>query len=64
MKFTFFLFPVINVMACDFWIAVDSILIVNTFLEKEAAKLEYYQRCYEVVLWQYILDHGIYGVTP
>lgn len=51
-------------MACDFWIAVDSILIVNTFLEKEAAKLEYYQRCYEVVLWQYILDHGIYGVTP
>lgn len=38
--------------------------VQEAFLEKEAANLEYYQRCYEVVLWQYILDHGIYGVTP
>ena len=31
--------------------------------EKEAAEVAYYQCCYEIVVWQNILDNYIYGAT-
>lgn len=32
--------------------------------EKESAEIAYYQCCYEIVVWQNILDNNIYGATP
>jgi hypothetical protein len=32
--------------------------------KKEAAEVKYYQSCYEIVVWQDILDNNIYGATP
>lgn len=32
--------------------------------EKEAAEIKYYQSCYEITVWQDILDNHIFGGTP
>lgn len=33
-------------------------------LEVEAAQLSYYQRIYDIIIWEDILDNGIYGAAP
>ena len=38
--------------------------VAKDLYEKEAAKLAYYQSCYESIIWQDILDNCIYGATP
>ena len=40
------------------------IQLQQAIYEKEAVEVKYYQSCYEVVVWQDILDNNIYDATP
>lgn len=40
------------------------IQLQQALCEKEAAEVKYYQSCYEIAVWQDILDNYIYGATP
>jgi chorismate mutase len=40
------------------------IQLQQALYEKEAAEVKYYQSCYQIIVWQDILDNNIYGVTP
>lgn len=41
----------------------SEIELQKVLYEKEAAEAAYYQSCYEIAVWQNILDNNIYGVT-
>lgn len=36
----------------------------QAYAEKKSAEIAYYQCCYEIVVWENILENGIYGATP
>jgi hypothetical protein len=38
--------------------------VARSLYEKEAAELAYYQSCYDIVIWQDIIDNCIYGAMP
>lgn len=38
--------------------------LAKILYEKEAAELAYYQCCYDIVIWQDILDNYVYEAIP
>lgn len=36
----------------------------QAYVQKESAEIAYYQYCYEVVIWENIIENSIYGASP
>jgi hypothetical protein len=43
---------------------IAKLTLDKALVTKEENDVEYYKACYQKMVWEFVLDHGIYGVTP
>lgn len=36
----------------------------KAYVDKESAEITYYQCCYEIIVWENIIENGLYGASP